>query len=124
MSDHAIRPTVLVVDDHDGFRLRARRLLERAGYDVIGEAIDGYAGVAAAARLRPDIAFVDVQLPDQDGFEVAASIRAAGSASWIVLISTHQAREFGDRIGSSAADGFIDKADLSPAAIAAVVGAR
>ena len=47
--------TVLVVDDHSGFRSCARRLLEREGYDVVAEAGDGASAVACARELRPQL---------------------------------------------------------------------
>ena len=63
--------TVLIVDDHPGFRAAARRLLELEGYHVVGEAQDGESAIVAARELRPDFVLLDVQLPDIDGFEVA-----------------------------------------------------
>jgi DNA-binding NarL/FixJ family response regulator len=108
-----MRPTVLIVDDHDGYRTRARAMLEAQGFDVVGEAADGRSGVAAAGRLTPDLALVDVGLPDIDGFAVAAELRAAGTVRRIVLISGREAADFGGRVAGSAADGFVPKADLS-----------
>ena len=66
--------TVLIVDDHPSFRTSARRILEDAGYDVVGEAGDGQAGLDAARSLRPAVVLLDVQLPDLDGFDVAAEL--------------------------------------------------
>ena len=68
--------TVLIVDDHPSFRTSARRLLEAEGFDVVGEARDGHEAVAAAQQLQPDLILLDVQLPDLDGFEVAARLAA------------------------------------------------
>jgi len=65
-----MRTTLLLVDDHAGFRARARALLEAEGFDVVGEAVDGRSGVETAARLHPDVALVDIGLPDIDGFTV------------------------------------------------------
>jgi len=110
--------TVLVVDDHEGFRLRTRRLLERHRFRVV-EAADGAGALARAEQERPDIVLLDVHLPDLDGFAVAAGLRAAGTAGAILLISTHPEADVADRLAGSAADGFIDKADLSAATIAA-----
>lgn len=110
--------TVLVVDDHEGFRLRTRRLLERHRFRVV-EASDGAGAIREAAAVRPDIVLLDIHLPDMDGFEVAAGLRAAGTAGAILLISTHPVADVADRLRGSAADGFIDKADLSGATIAA-----
>ena len=80
MQDNRAMPTsVLIVDDHPSFRLSARRMLEADGYAVVGEAEDGAAAIAAARELDPDLVLLDVQLPDLDGFEVAARLRAAGA---------------------------------------------
>ena len=68
---------VLIVDDNGAFRAAARLLLERAGFAVVAEAESGAVGVEEATAHSPDVAIVDVQLPDFDGFEVAA--RLAGS---------------------------------------------
>ncbi len=65
--------TVLIVDDHPSFRATARLLLESEGFEVVGEAADGTAGLLAARELEPDLVLLDVQLPDIDGFEVAVA---------------------------------------------------
>lgn len=115
--------TVLVVDDHEGFRLSTRRLLERHQYRVV-EAADGAAAITQARQVRPDIVLLDIHLPDKDGFEVAVELREAGATGAILLISTHGAADVADRLRGSAADGFIDKADLSARTIAATLAQR
>ena len=107
-----MRTTVLIVDDHDGFRARARALLETEGFEVVGDAADGRSGLVAAERLRPEVALVDVGLPDIDGFAVAAEIRRTGLARKVILISGRARDDFGERITGSLADGFIAKAEL------------
>ena len=52
--------TVLIVDDHQGFRQGARALLEADGFDVLGEAADGESAVEQARRLRPQVVLLDV----------------------------------------------------------------
>src|SRR5829696_4465444 len=76
--DGRVEPTVLIVDDHPGFRSAARALLEADGFDVVGEAADGESALAAAERLRPGLVVLDIQLPDLDGFVVAERL-ATGS---------------------------------------------
>jgi DNA-binding NarL/FixJ family response regulator len=68
--------TLLLVDDHDGFRRHARCLLEAAGYSIVGEAPDAASAIAAVSSLRPDLVLLDVGLPDADGVEVAATLVA------------------------------------------------
>ena len=70
--------TVLIVDDHPGFRAAARRLLELEGYVVVGEAADGMTALDAVHELRPEVVLLDVQLPDIDGFEVAERLSGNG----------------------------------------------
>lgn len=109
--------TVLIVDDHAGFRATARRVLEAGGYDVVAEAADGSSGVAAAAEARPDLALVDVQLPDFDGFELTRRLREAGEAPEVVLTSSRDRSDFGSLVESSGARGYVAKSELSPAAL-------
>src|SRR5690242_7067351 len=114
---------VLIVDDHAGFRSTARVLLESEGYEVVGEAEDGETAVTRALELRPDMILLDVQLPDMDGFEVASRVCAAtnGAGPAIVLTSSRDASDFGSTVSYCGAMGFVPKADLSGAAIAAIL---
>ena len=105
--------TVLVVDDHAGFRSRARLLLESEGYEVVGEAGDGKTAVAEAKRLRPDVVLLDVQLPDLDGFDVAARITDNGSSPAVVLTSSRDWSDSAELIVRSGAKGFVPKDQLS-----------
>ena len=116
-----MKRTVLIVDDHEGFRASARRVLESEGYSVIAEAADGNSGVMAAAEARPDLALVDVQLPDFDGFEVTRRLRESAEGPDIVLISSHDRSDFGSLVESSGARGFVSKSDLSAAALEALL---
>jgi DNA-binding NarL/FixJ family response regulator len=109
--------TLYIVDDHRSFRDAARRVLEAAGFDVVGEAEDAESALAAIKRLRPDVVLLDVQLPGMDGFELASRLTANGDAPAIVMTSSREGTEFGPLVSDSGARGFIHKADLSGAAI-------
>jgi DNA-binding NarL/FixJ family response regulator len=99
-------------------------LLERAGYTVAGEAADGASAVAVALAASPEVVLLDVQLPDTDGFEVARRLRAEGSEVTVVLTSTRDALDYGARLGSSGAAGFLSKDELSAEAFAEVLAGR
>lgn len=117
-----VRPTVLIVDDHDAFRTSARALLEAEGFDVIGEAADGAEAVKAVATLRPDIVLLDIQLPGRDGLAVAEQLAADPDPPAVVLISSRDAAAYGPRLREAPARGFIPKSGLSGEALAALVG--
>ncbi len=113
--------SVLIVDDHPGFRASARMLLEAEGYDVVGEAGDGQAGIECVAELRPEIVLLDIQLPDIDGFEVAARLGRNGNGPAIVLISSRAREDLKEQVDASPALGFIPKSELSGAALEALI---
>jgi signal transduction histidine kinase/ActR/RegA family two-component response regulator len=77
---------LLIVEDNADARETLRALLEALGHEV-HEAADGEAGVAAALRLRPDVALVDIGLPVLDGYEVGRRLRAAGGAMRLVALT-------------------------------------
>jgi CheY-like chemotaxis protein len=112
---------VLIIDDNSAFRAAARQLLERRGFVVAAEAGNGVEGLRAATEHTPELAIVDVQLPDLDGFEVAERLRALDPAPEVILTSSLDGTDFGALVASSSALGFIPKAELSARAIEALL---
>ena len=105
-------PTILIVDDHAAFRVGVRALLAVDGYDVVGEAADGAAGLQAATELRPDVILLDVRLPDMDGFQVAGALAARGSTAAVVLTSSSDDPLYPERATCCGARGFVAKHDV------------
>jgi DNA-binding NarL/FixJ family response regulator len=114
-------PTVVIVDDHAGFRSSARALLEAEGFDVVGEAGDGASALTVIDLLRPHIVLLDIQLPDIDGFEIAERLAGVGDPPAVVLVSTREASAYRRRLARSPARGFIAKSELSGNALSALV---
>ena len=116
-----MRTTVLVVDDHGGFRASARKLLEAEGFEVVGEAADATSGIDAVTRLRPDVVLLDVQLPDLDGIDASARIAALNGDSAVVLTSSCDVTDLAHELAGSPAVGFIPKSQLSGDALRALL---
>ena len=113
--------TVLIVDDNQGFRDRARRWLEADGFSVVAEAGDG-AGALEAVRLhRPGVVLLDVGLPDANGLDLAEQLTGEPGGPAVVLTSTRDAADFGERVQACGARGFVPKAELSGRALAALL---
>jgi len=119
--DRHVRPTVLIVDDHDGFRESARALLEAEGFSVVGAVASGDAALAAVERLRPEVVLLDVQLPGLDGFGVAERLAATPQSPSVVLVSSREAATYGPRLQAVQARGFIPKAELTGDALRKLV---
>jgi DNA-binding NarL/FixJ family response regulator len=113
--------TVLIVDDHDGFRATAAALLAAGGFRVVGEAATGADAVAATVALAPDVVLLDVRLPDRTGFAVSREIRGRAPHSRVVLCSAHALADYGAPVHECGAAGFLTKSELSVAALVAVL---
>jgi two-component system LytT family response regulator len=78
----------LLIDDEPNARMRLRRLLkEEPHVEVIGEAKDGLEAVAEIQRLRPDLVFLDVQMPGLDGFETLKALPAELTLPLIIFVT-------------------------------------
>jgi CheY-like chemotaxis protein len=113
--------SILIVDDHDGFRAFARIILERAGFTV-AEAASGTEATQAARAIRPRLVLLDIQLPDVNGFEVARRLAEQEHRPVIVLTSTREASDYGGQIAASPAAGFLPKDQLSGASLRGFLG--
>ena len=88
-------------------------LLEAEGYEVVGEAEDGHSALQAVQELHPDVVLLDVQLPDIDGFDVAARLTGGDNGPVVILVSSRDSSDFGPLVTRSGARGFVPKAELS-----------
>ena len=101
---------VVLADDQDLVRGGFRVILEsEPGIVVVGEARDGEEAVAAVARLTPDVICVDVQMPGVDGLEATRRIRAAGSPTAVLIVTTFDRDDYLFAALQAGASGFLLK---------------
>jgi DNA-binding NarL/FixJ family response regulator len=105
--------TVLIVDDHASFRRFARRLLDEAGFHVVGEAADGAGAIEAARELSPQVVLLDVLLSDRSGLDVAAELAETPQPPVVVLTSSRSASDLGVALEEAPKKGFLPKAGFS-----------
>jgi CheY-like chemotaxis protein/anti-sigma regulatory factor (Ser/Thr protein kinase) len=112
MREHAARLRVLLVEDNAVNQFLARRLLERWGHAVV-LAETGREAVAAHARQTFDVILMDVQMPDMNGFEATAAIRAAERASTIrtriIAMTAHAMKGDRERCLAEGMDDYMSK---------------
>lgn len=112
---------VLIVDDHQSFRDAARAALEADGFEVVGEAVDGAGALAACAHLEPALVLLDVQLPDVDGFAVAARLAEGVRPPRVVLVSSRPAGTYRRRMEDAPVVGFLAKSEFSAESVSALL---
>jgi CheY-like chemotaxis protein len=110
--------SILVVDDDATFRRLARLLLAAHGLDVVAEAASVSEARSAAMQARPDGVLVDVELPDGDGFELAAHLASLPWRPRVVVTSTNVANGSAAEASRVGAQAFVSKTDLPKAPLA------
>ena len=117
-----MRARLLVVDDNPGYRRLARMALEDdPAFEVVAEAATAEQAVAAARRVRPDAALVDVLLPGGQGPRLAASLQAVAPGCVVVLTSAHPEGDL-DAVGQLGGLGFLPKS-VAPSRLGRELGA-
>jgi DNA-binding NarL/FixJ family response regulator len=112
---------ILIVDDYDVVRRGIRTLLEsEPGWEVCGEASTGPAALEAAARLKPDLAILDLGLPELHGLEVARRILQLHPETEILVLTMHASEELIRQVLRAGAHGYVLKSDAAEQLVAAV----
>ncbi|MCL7926846.1 MAG: response regulator transcription factor [marine benthic group bacterium] len=122
MTDTPIR--VLIADDHALVREGIRRVLdEDPGFDVVAEASDGRQALDRIAETDPDVAILDISMPERSGLEVARQLREERPALKVLILSMHDETEYVVRAVHAGAAGYLLKDDAGPALLRQAVQA-
>jgi DNA-binding NarL/FixJ family response regulator len=120
---HPLR--ILIADDHSVVRAGLRALLEsRPGWEVVAEASDGREAVEKAAKLKPEVAVLDIGMPLLNGVEATRRIRAASPSTEILILTMHESDDLVQQVVNAGARGYILKDEADRVLLAAVDAAR
>jgi len=112
---------IVVADDHELVRRGIRGLLEmQRGWKVVGEAARGGDAVERVKKLVPDVAILDVTMPDMDGLEATRRICEAGVGTRVLILTMHESDQMVRRVLEAGARGYVLKSDMGLHLIQAV----
>lgn len=119
---------ILIADDHGLVRRGAREVLHsRLGWRVVAEAANGREAVAKAIELKPDVAVVDIGMPELNGIEATRQIRDAVPETKILVLTLNESNQVIRRALEAGANGYLLKSDLSeslPMAVEAIMAGK
>jgi len=116
---------ILIADDHEVVRAGVRSLLEgQPDCEICGEAVTGRQVVALAQQLKPDIAIMDITMPELNGLEATRQIRKVAPTVQVLILSVHESEELVREILDAGAHGYVLKSDAGRELAAAMHALR
>jgi DNA-binding NarL/FixJ family response regulator len=112
---------ILLADDHDVVRRGLKALLqERQGWEICGEALSGREAVDLARQFQPDVAIVDLMMPDLNGLEATRQIRKASERTQVLIFTMHHNESLIHDVLEAGARGYLLKTDAERHIVTAV----
>lgn len=104
---------IVVADDHELVRRGIRELLQiQRGWKVVGEAAGGREAVEKVKKLKPDVAILDITMPDMDGLEATRQIRDVAETR-VLILTMHESDQMVRRVLEAGARGYVLKSDMA-----------
>lgn len=104
-----MKKRIVIADDEPITRMDFSELLNEAGYDVVGQASDGFDAVELCRKLKPDLVLMDVKMPLLDGLKASKIIAGEKLPCSIVLITAYSGKKFIDQAKDAGVMGYIVK---------------
>ena len=103
------KPRIMLADDNGPVRRSLKSLLEREGFEIVGEATDGEQAVSLAHQHRPDVIVLDLSMPHLNGIEAARRIRISLPEVRTIILTVHREYHYVVRALEAGARGYILK---------------
>ena len=113
--------SLILADDHPVFRHGLRYLLERDGFNIVGEAEDGHESVKLAQQLRPDVILLDFSMPRLNGLDAAKEIMKISPRSKIILLTAHREEQYVQQALQAGVRGYVLKSEATTTLVEAVM---
>ncbi len=105
---------ILIVDDEKAVRSALGKLLgTRAGWTIVGEAVDGAEAIGKAKELQPDVVIMDVTMPEMDGLEATPQIKKAIPSTEVLIFTQHDSTQMVQEARNAGASGYLLKSQAN-----------
>lgn len=104
-----MKKTIVIADDEPITRMDIREMLSEAGYEVVGEASDGFGAVELCRKFKPDLALMDVKMPHLDGLKATKLIIDGNLSDAVVVLTAYSSKEFIEEAKAAGVIGYIVK---------------
>jgi len=119
MKTEKARPTVVIADDHVGILERISGLL-MADYDIVATVTNGRKAVEAVAQFSPDIAVLDIAMPELDGLGAAREVKQMWCNTRIIFLTVHADKDYVHAALETGASGYVLKSCMQSDLIHAI----
>lgn len=100
---------IIIVDDDPIIRMDIKDILQAAGYDVVGEAADGFDAIELCKKHNPELVIMDIQMPVLDGLKASKRINMENLAGGILLLTAFSSEDFIEKAKGAGAYGYLVK---------------
>jgi DNA-binding NarL/FixJ family response regulator len=100
---------VVLADDHELVRQGLKALLEREGFQVVGEASNGQEAIRLVPNVRPDVAILDISMPILNGLDAARELKKSSQTTRTILLTRHDEDQYVTEALRSGVKGYVLK---------------
>ena len=104
---------IVIADDHEIVRQGLRSLLENDGCEIVGEYSSGREAVEGIKSVRPEVAVMDISMPDLNGVEATQQVSKQQPDTRVIILTMHDSEELARRVLEAGARGYVLKSDAA-----------
>ncbi|MFH5835187.1 ANTAR domain-containing response regulator [Proteiniclasticum sp. C24MP] len=104
-----MRPRIVIAEDESITRMDLAEILTEAGYQVVGQAADGFDAIEICKRQKPDLVIMDVKMPVMDGLQATENIMEENLAGCVLMLTAYNDGEFVNRANDLGVMGYLVK---------------
>ena len=111
---------VVLADDHPIFRQGLKALIEKEGFSILGEGMDGFEAVKLAEKFHPDIVILDFSMPRLNGLDAAKEILRVSARSKVILLTVHREEQYVLEAMAAGVKGYVLKSEAATGLVEAI----